>query len=391
MIHIESNFSWEYSADNSDLINVSHGTGSGNESFTIVAYPNQNQSQWQTVLRFYYAPEEGSPWYAGEVLITIAPNNGNSNGNNNNGSSEVIAPSNLQAQVSGTDVSLFWNYNGYADYFCIYASSSSYGEYEYLGYVYGDDRSCLVENFSSGTYYFKITAISYGTESAFSNTATATISSSGNGSGGSGGSGQTSKPSAPTNVRATANGESIVVSWNPVSGAEYYQVYYVRPYPYNIETFETTYSTSMTFYPKTIVGTWKFWVKAVNSNYDISDASSTVTVNYSSGGGNSGGGGSTQSQLDTPKNLEYASDVYYVQISFDEVPLAYEYHLYRSTKASSGYTKISASGGSTSGNRYVLTDQSPKSGTTYYKVKAIALSSLGIKDSEFSSYIKVTR
>lgn len=230
MIHIESNFSWEYSADNSDLINVSHGTGSGNESFTIVAYPNQNQSQWQTVLRFYYAPEEGSPWYAGEVLITIAPNNGNSNGNNNNGSSEVIAPSNLQAQVSGTDVSLFWNYNGYADKFCIYASSSSYGEYEYLGYVYGDDRSCLVENLSSGTYYFKITAISYGTESAFSNTATATISSSGNGSGGSGGSGQTvQKPSAPTGLSAYWDGPAaypyVILSWSSVSSATNYSVY----------------------------------------------------------------------------------------------------------------------------------------------------------------------
>lgn len=389
-IYVSSNTQWNCSNPDpySELGGYWSGYGSGGgETFRITVQPNLNQTPIEGIFEFtMYDPRDGNWCTAGQVHVTVAA----ANGNNNNGSSEVIAPSNLQAQTSGTNVNLSWTYNGYAEQFYVYASSSSYGEYEYIDYVVGDYRSCLIEVQSSGTYYFKITAISNGIESAFSNTASATISSSG--SGGSGGSEQPSKPSAPTNVKATISGESIIVSWNAVSGAEYYQVYYVAPYPYDIESFENTHSTSMTFYPKTKVGTWKFWVKAVNSNYDMSNASSIVTVNYTSGGGsNSGGGGSTQSQLETPKNLDYASDTYYVQISFDEVPLAYEYHLYRSTSPSSGYSKITASGGSISGGRYVLTDQSPKSGTTYYKVKAIALSSLGMKDSELSSYIKVTR
>lgn len=46
----------------------------------------------------------------------------------------------------------------------------------------------------------------------------------------------------------------------------------------------------MTFYPKTIYGVWTFWVVAVSSDYQLSDASSKVTLNYTSGGSGSGGG-----------------------------------------------------------------------------------------------------
>ena len=391
MIHIESNFSWEYSADNSDLINVSHGTGSGNESFTIVAYPNQNQSQWQTVLRFDYAPEDGSfPWYAGEVLITIAPENeGSNNGNNNNNNQEndepevpeLRAPQNLTAELHNQRIRLSWddvaNVRSYKIYRCS-PSSQSYALLKTIDYTTGYN-SYYDDPTESGTYKYKMSSVGFnGEESDYSNIATINFS---------------IPLTAPTNVRAQISGESIFVSWNPVAGAEKYQVYYVRPAPYDIETFENTYTNNLTFYPKNMTGVWKFWVKAVSASYEVSDASQKVSVTYTSSNSGSSGGntGSTTNKLNTPANLDYASDIYYVQISFDEVPLAYNYELYRSTSSSYGYKKISASGGSTSGNRYVLTDQSPLSGTTYYKVKAVALSSLGIEDSDFSSYIRVVR
>lgn len=135
-------------------------------------------------------------------------------------------------------------------------------------------------------------------------------------------------------------------------------------------------------------GRYTFWVVAVNDNYDSSDPSEKVYCNFQSG---SGGGGTSTTKLDTPTNLKAYSDIYYVQISFDEVTLANEYELYRSKYSGGPYTKIQASGGSTAGGRYVLTDSNPVSGTSYYKVKAIPLSYLGIEESDMSDYVSVTR
>ena len=91
-----------------------------------------------------------------------------------------------------------------------------------------------------------------------------------------------------------------------------------------------------------------------------------------------------------------ASDAF-VQISFDGVALAETYYLYRSTSPTSGYSKITAScaAGVPGIERCCFTDQNPKKGTTYYKIKAIAsptlISYYGIQDSDYSSYVKVTR
>ncbi len=211
-----------------------------------------------------------------------------------------------------------------------------------------------------------------------------------------GGGGTTSeKPSMPTGLRAVVNGTQVSVSWNASTGASYYRLYSVQPAPYDIQSFDNVYSTSTTM-NCTIEGTWTIWVQAVNSDYEASEPSPKVTFNISSSGGgqgggdNPGGGSDKPSKLDTPQNLEYYSDLYYVQISCDEVPLAYTYELYRSRSANSGYVRVTASGGSSAG-RYILTDQNPLSGTSYYKIKVKALSYLGIGDSDYSAYIKVTR
>ena len=237
-----------------------------------------------------------------------------------------------------------------------------------------------VEINTSGSYYFFVTAEdSNGNKSDYSSYAYCTVS------------GTPKKPSTPTGLRAVQSGETIVVTWNAGDNVYYYRLWYRTPS--GSEDFVNVFApeTSSVFDRNMKDGTYQFWIQAINSNYDESDKSSKVSCTYKSNSGGNDNGGKTQ--LDKPTNLEAFghSDIGYVQISFDEVSLAYEYHLYRSTSPNSGYSKISATGGSISGNRYVLTDQNPKSGTTYYKVKAIALSSLGIKDSELSDYVKVTR
>lgn len=388
-IYVESNTNWWWNAAWDDLISPSSGYGQGNDEVTIVVSPNPNQTRWESAIIFEYYNNDRN--YSTQIFVTVEAGNGGNNNNNNNDNnheneepevSELKAPQNLTAQLyNNSGIKLTWvdanNVEKYKIYRCS-PSSQSYTLLKTINYSAGYN-SYYDYPTESGTYKYKMCSVGYnGEESDYSNIATINFS---------------IPLTAPTNVKARINGESIYVSWNPVPGAEKYQVYYVRPAPYDIETFENTYATDITFYPKNMTGIWKIWVKAVSASYEISEASAKVSVNYTSSSSGSSGGssGSTTSKLDTPTNLDYATDIYYVQISFDEVPLAYKYELYRSTSSSYGYKKISASGGSTSGNRYVLTDQSPLSGTSYYKVKAIALSSLGIEDSNYSSYIKVVR
>ncbi len=365
-----------------------------NHYFSLTIQPNPTSMERSAIVEV-----RDSAWNLSPVRFAIyqsagpASENGNNNGNNSgnggNNDTYVPAPTNLTASVSGYDITLYWNYSGVADYFHIYLSDYRDSGYEYLGYIDGNNLGVILEADVAGTYYFKVTAEKDGMESDYSNIASATISSSSGGN-------EPTPPSKPTNVRAVKQGETIEVTWNAASNATRYAVYYIPPYPYDIESFEWTVQTYMTFYPKTKEGTWTFWVVAVNDNYDRSDPSSRVTCYYQAGGSSSGGGGgsSTTTQLDTPTNLDYWSDLYYVQVSCDEVSLAYDYELYRSTSANYGYKKITASGGATASGRYVLTDSNPVSGTSYYKIKAIALpDSYGYNftDSELSDYVKVVR
>mgnify|MGYP004646173111 FL=1 len=374
-VHLEATYDWEQriqyeNSDNTDWISLNHTFGLGGSSYNIKVNVEPNFGERRTATVVFYLKGYGE-----QCELRIVQSGGNG------GSTEISAPSNLRASANGNTISLSWNSVSEASRYYVYYSTSSNGSWTCLGYT--DGTACTTTAETAGTYYFVVTAAdSYGNESSYSNTASCNVTSGGGGSGGG-----TSKPSTPTGVKAVLNGDNIIVSWNASNGAEYYQVYYDRPAPYNGATFENCYKTSMTFYPKTIYGVWTFWVVAVSSDYQLSDASSKVTLNYTSGGGGGGGG---QSQLNAPQNIEAYSGYSFVQISFAPVPGAYDYYLYRSTSPNSGYSKITASGGS-SGNRYVLTDQNPKNGTTYYKVKAIALPSTGIKDSEYSSYVKVVR
>lgn len=373
---IESNVEWMISTDeNYNWLQISPMKGIGNGTIQFFASSNPSTSQ-----RYAYIKISSNHPDASTSTLCIMQSGGNTGGGNNNPGggnvSSLSAPTGVSAKVSGSSVSISWNAVTGATKYNVYRNSTSTGSFSLITTVSG--TTATDSNPLSGYNYYKVTAANGNTESDYSSTASVSVS---------------KKPATPTGLRAVQNGNAINVSWNTASGAEYYRLYYKRPAPYDIETFENIYSTSASMEWNTMVaGTYTFWVVAVGSDYTASDASSKVTCNFTAnGGGGNTGGGNSQSKLDTPKNLEAYSGGSFVQISFDEVSLAYEYELYRSTSATSGYTKISASGGSTSGKRYVLTDSNPKSGTTYYKVKAKALSYLGIADSDFSAYVKVTR
>lgn len=310
-------------------------------------------------------------------------------------SSSLPPPSDVRAVQEGSSITISWSKVGNAAGYNVYrakneasASSAQCIERGILATSVED------EPLSGGTYYYYVRTMDFnGGLSDYSAAASCNFTPGGSGGDEEDGDGQGEGEEegvldTPTGLRAVQEGETIVVSWNAVENAYCYRLHYRNPM--GIETFTNVYapSTSSVFDRNLKEGTYTFWVQALNANYEASGNSGKVSCTFRSDSG--GGGDDTPEKLDTPKNLEAYSGGSFVQISFDEVPLAYQYELYRSTSASSGYRKITASGG-TSGGKYVLTDQSPLSGTSYYKVKAIALSYLGIEDSDLSSYVRVNR
>lgn len=346
-----------------------------------------------------YGEEEYYTRYYGELPNTGNNNNGNNNNSGNNSGSyddeptTINPPTNVQAYVNNGEVTITWQSVSGASAYSVWRSSSANGSYSKL--VFGVSGTSHTDSYPNVGYnYYKVKALGGGDiESNFSSYTSVYVEKKEE-------TPIVQKPDAPTGVTVSNVGNNyypdVVIRWNEVSGADKYYVYRsssangsyskIATVQWNVYTDDAAPTNKASYYK----------VKAVNSAGESpysSYAKYTPAANSGGSGGNEDDNGSsgTKTKLDAPTNLDYASDLYYVQISFDEVPLAYQYELYRSNSAYSGYTKITASGGSISGGRYVLTDSNPKSGTTYYKVKAKALSYLGIQDSDYSSYIKVTR
>jgi hypothetical protein len=91
------------------------------------------------------------------------------------GGSSLSAPTGLSASASGTSITLTWNsISGASLYYYVYRSTSLYGTYGYIGTtsaaLYTDS------GLSSGTYYYKVSIVSSGSESSQSGSASATVS-----------------------------------------------------------------------------------------------------------------------------------------------------------------------------------------------------------------------
>lgn len=368
-VSLESEGSISSAYSSASWISVEHYGGS---SITISALPN-NQTTTRT------GTVEVTNEYGRSAIIDIMQSGSNNSGGGNvsPGEDKINVPTNVKAVQTGNTIVVTWDAVPGASRYEVFHASSANGTYSSYGHWtsnrYVDEAVLVTDN------YYKIRAVG-STVSELSAYAYCKYSANGG----------SQKPSVPTGLRAVQSGESIVVSWNSVPNVYYYRLWYSNPS--GQENFTNVYAptTTCVFDQYMKNGTYKFWIQAVNADYEESNKSSIVSCTFNSSGGG-GGGSNTPSKLDTPKNVEAYSDTYFVQISCDEVPLAYQYELYRSSYPNSGYTKISASGGSTASGRYCLTDSHPKSGTTYYKVKAVALSYLGIKDSDLSTYVKVVR
>jgi hypothetical protein len=213
----------------------------------------------------------------------------------------------------------------------------------------------------------------------------------GNGSGGNGsggnGSGTTTVPSAPTNVKATAQSStSIRITWNAVSGATSYKIYSPQ-YPNSFSNFvllDTVTTTSYTDTDPYPGETWYYKVSAVNSagesalsSYTSATTPSSGTGSGGSGGSGSGGSGSGGNETVSKPNAPYgiiikssATTSNSLTIEWDAALGATSYKLYRSESASGSFTQVY------SGPNTTYKNTGLKSGTTYY-YKATAVNSAG--------------
>ena len=267
-------------------------------------------------------------------------------------------PYSASASRSANTIRLTWNSVENADFYVI---TDGYGSF--LDETYGTSYTDYYP--SEGYNYYRVYSENqYGRSSSY---ASASCYYQGEGGGSGGGSG--TAPSAPTGVSAEVSGSKIYITWNSVSNATSYVVYWSTTdnnYTTTIGTTSNTYIYDNYPYENNY-----YKVKAVNE-YGESVLSSSAYCHYSSGGGGGGGGGSAPS---APTGVSAEVSGSQIKVSWNSVSTATQYTVYRSTSASGSYTNI----GTTSSTYYY--DGNPST-YNYYKVKA--KNSNG--ESSYSSY-----
>ena len=172
---------------------------------------------------------------------------------------------------------------------------------------------------------------------------------------------------APTGVTASLSGTSIVVQWDLVSEATYYEVYRSSSPDGSYSQVGSSTTNNQITDNSPLNGDNYYKVKAFND--DEESEYSNYTHCYFTGGG----GGNTPNP---PTGVTASVSGTTVIVSWNSVDDATSYKVFRSSSASGSYSQLSSS------NNTSYTDNSPLSGNNYYKVKAV--NSDG--DSDFSDY-----
>jgi len=286
--------------------------------------------------------------------------------NDNGGTSVPNAPTGLDiTDLSSSSISVSWNsVSGATSYKVYYTTDSSSTTKIFAGTV--TETSYTHTGLQADTtYYYYIKAVNNVGESDYSSYTYAVTPS--------------SVPSIPTGGTATAlSSSSISVSWNSVSGATSYKVYYEIGSSTTKNLAGTVSGTSYTHTGLQADTTYWYYITAVNSAGE-SDYSDYIYARTSTSG--NGGGGGT-SKPSTPTNFYvYKSSSYItsssIKMDWYSVTGATGYYVYRSSSADGTYIKVET----TASTSY--TDTGLSANTIYY-YKVSAYNSAG--ESSMSSY-----
>jgi predicted phage tail protein len=184
--------------------------------------------------------------------------------------SRPSAPTGISIKVINSNkVRVSWNTSWGADYYRLYWADSASGPFDIVEGASKIYETYFEVNIDSGwTYYFRVAAVTSTGESAQSDTVSAT-------SGGSSGYAPSIPPYVYTDVLSRS---SIRVSWDSVSGATSYKVYYAVGSSYTKYLAGTAYGTSYTHSGLYSNTDYWYYIKAVNS-YGESDYS-TVKLGH---------------------------------------------------------------------------------------------------------------
>jgi fibronectin type 3 domain-containing protein len=243
-------------------------------------------------------------------------------------------PTNLDAKaLSLTDIQIIWSSVSNADGYHIYKSKTSTGDFEEIGA--STTRSYIDADLTPyTTHFYKVSAYNKHGESALSDYVSATA---------------TLIP-APTNVRVTeVKSSSINIEWDSVQNATGYKVYRTTS-----ETDEFTLvntlatSTDWTNFGLDVETTYYYRVKAYNSSSE-SDFSNIVSATTS------------MAVPAVPSNVNaVAESTSSITVSWDSVPNAEGYKVYRSKNTYGTYTLIETT------EETSFTDTALEENTIYY-------------------------
>lgn len=233
----------------------------GNNYYYVTAYSSIEESSPSEIIRIYVeSSASAGDW----------DNQGSGHEETKPDVPTGVSASN-QGSSSSPVVRITWNAVSGATAYRVYRSSSASGGYSKIGDVtstYFNDSSPM-----SGYNYYKVTAVNSHGESGYSSYAVFHWNSSG------GGGNEGSKPSAPTGLTATNQGNNVSpivhLSWNAVSNATGYRVYRSSSASSGYSQLSSTSSTSYNdTYPSSGYNYYK--VTAYNSAGESGYSSYTV-------------------------------------------------------------------------------------------------------------------
>lgn len=260
-------------------------------SAKVIFKPNADDD-WSGQTEDLYAIA-GEWWYNGSELSDTKPSGGQSD-------TKLSAPENVTAAASGSSsITVSWDAVDGADRYVVYYRSSlgTNDTYKRNGTEKTkstENTSVLIQQLEYKCYLFWVTAENSAGESEESMWDYAMP----NGSSGSGGSGTTTTLSAPTGLTAAAQSSSeITLSWNAVSGASSYNIYYgTNSSNANARLYTSSATTRCTVSSLSANTMYYFWTKACAS--DGTESGFSNFANARTNAASSGSGGTTSVKND---------------------------------------------------------------------------------------------
>ncbi len=291
-------------------------------------------------------------YYSVKAIDAYGESDMSSTDSGNMMSAFASTPDGLTASQGGyrDKIIVSWNSLTGADGYQVYRSTTIDGIYSMIGNTTGTSYDDTDYPGNTSTYYYKINAYKSNGYSDFSSVV----------------SGYRMELSAPINLTASDGlyRDRVEISWGGVPEATEYEVFRATSSTGSYSSVGNTTTNSFDDMPPD-TNTYYYKVKSIDQ-YGISDDYS----NYDAG---------SRKTLAVPLNVNASDGLYRdrIEISWDNVPEATGYKIYRSTSTTGNYTLIDTVTSSTN-----YSDYPSDTITYYYKIK----STDAYGDSDFSDY-----